>query len=657
MTLDGGAHSADSAGDVFRIATNASFLLSQSTTVRNFETFDNLGTLRESTLNMGDGGQTFINRGTIAADTTINMGGGDDTFQVEGSSATFTGTVTLDGGAHSADSDGDVFRIATDASFLLSQSTTVRNFETFDNLGTLRDGTLNMGDGGQTFINRGTIAADTTINMGGGDDTFQVEGSSATFTGTVTLNGGAHSADSAGDVFRIATDASFLLSESITIRNFETFDNLGTLRGGTLNTGDGGQTFINRGTIAADTTINMGAGDDTFLEESSNTLNGILNMGAGMDTLTVRGQIGNPDSREETFVIPTIINMGEGADTVNIETGSRLFAVIDGGTGDDRVNIRGGTLSGVIDSNTDDDTLTITGAPEFIDITILGFEVQPSSLTDVLTDITIRNFIARDDQGNIQSVQVLNQRSCSRLSSNNQRLCEGLFKSLPSSGDESALSARERAWKDGVVEVNEDYILRQEEDARFDGRISPEWSNAAIDTGMFLVDHTRRQTQDRIFGSILSHQVQEDENIQLWSSFSRSNLDVRDVNLPYESQMTAGLLGINFYPEGQNIGVGAVVGRTNTDIEYDDVSFSTSVSSDLFGLSFMVYNQKQWSMTFGGGFGNMDISGNLRNGSLNVDGDYSYIYGEMMMNYEIRDGWWLTPSGVLQYSRVSLEGF
>ena len=38
-----------------------------------------------------------------------------------------------------------------------------------------------MGDGGQTFINRGTIAADTTINMGGGDDTFQVEGSSATF--------------------------------------------------------------------------------------------------------------------------------------------------------------------------------------------------------------------------------------------------------------------------------------------------------------------------------------------------------------------------------------------------------------------------------------------------------------------------------------------
>ena len=103
-------------------------------------------------------------------------------------------------------------------------------------------------------------------------------------------------------------------------------------------------------------------------------------MGSGMDTLTVRDQIGNPDSREETFVIPTIINMGEAADTVNIETVSQLLATIDLGTGNDRLHIPGSTFSRVIDGNTGDDTLTITGAPEFIDITILGFEVQPSYL-------------------------------------------------------------------------------------------------------------------------------------------------------------------------------------------------------------------------------------------------------------------------------------
>ena len=44
-------------------------------------------------------------------------------------------------------------------------ATMVNGFEMFFNEGSL-SGTLDTGDGGQTFINRGTIAADTTINMG-----------------------------------------------------------------------------------------------------------------------------------------------------------------------------------------------------------------------------------------------------------------------------------------------------------------------------------------------------------------------------------------------------------------------------------------------------------------------------------------------------------
>lgn len=125
----------------------------------------------------------------------------------------------------------------------------------------------------------------------------------------------------------------------------------GTLGGGTVNMGDGDDTFnISTGNSSIPNnhpkttlhgTINMGAGDDTVnLNGTSNSSSVIIDLGSGTDTVTVYG----PATAGYTGDATTVgkITSSSGTNTINVEEGATLNGQIDL-TGNNTINVKEGS--------------------------------------------------------------------------------------------------------------------------------------------------------------------------------------------------------------------------------------------------------------------------------------------------------------------------
>ncbi|WP_445217126.1 beta strand repeat-containing protein [Bradyrhizobium sp. Pa8] len=226
-------------------------------------------------------GKTIYNEGKIEggdpARAAINILGGFD--DIITNKGNITGGIFSDGGADTLTNSGSIVAISGYA--------------------------IKLGDGADTIATTGSITG--SIDMGGGADTLTNSGSIAATSGyAINLGDGADA---------IATT--------------------GSITGG-IDMGGGADTLTNSGLIAAkfDSVIKLGDGDDTVA--NTRTITSSINMGSGNDALSNKG------------VITGDVSMGAGDDSIALFTGLRLNGLssaltgtIDGGTGNDTLNLSG----------------------------------------------------------------------------------------------------------------------------------------------------------------------------------------------------------------------------------------------------------------------------------------------------------------------------
>ena len=416
--------------------------------------------------------------------------------------------------------------------------------------------------------------------------------------------------------------------------------------------------ITNSGTLTAQGTnaLAMKTTDLNDRVENTGTITaGNVELGDGADLFI---------NHEGTIAASVTINMGDGVDTLRLLGGS-ILGSFHGGDGKD-----------ILEYNMD----TI----DLMNITYSSFELtQTFTQRDKRNQRTSQQTYLTSRENTSVMFQVIKRSPCARLSGNNERICTMLFDALPEGGNTEDLSHEELKVKDAVVEVHTDYLARGQGESRFQA-MNGEWSLGVMDTSLLLTQEHSRFIQQHVFNRLFFHQTHNARHRwSIWGMGLYEGLEDKKPYLPYGNQTVAGfvgvdferaalpydnqtqtdLVGMDFYQQGGERGmlgysIGMVLGSTSMNIGYEDVPYREEVTSQVYGGYVMMYEDRVWSITLGGGYGQMHTE-SKRGGGVSYDGEYGYIYGQGMMNLALakEQGFWLTPGVNVQYSTVSQENF
>ncbi|HWU69993.1 MAG TPA: autotransporter outer membrane beta-barrel domain-containing protein, partial [Pseudoxanthomonas sp.] len=376
------------------------------------DTLDVVGTLDTGggAFALGDGDDSFVvHDGTVVVGT-VDGGAGLDTrvydinatadlgalVNFEGVTKTGTGTLNINGPAatelQSVDVLGGTLNIGPDGSVVATAGGTL---DTVVGSGaTLNvDGSFGCGDGDDSLSVSGTVSGSGTVDLCGGEDTLTLNDGAVLAT---TISGGGHGS---GDTV-VLNNASALSFDGGNVVNFEKLqkDNTGeaTLTG---TQSFSGGTTVNNGvlTVAGSLeTPTVVLADDTVLNVDG-TLRGngggyaAIAGSAGANTVNVTagalmqagGDLG--DGNDVLDVAGTLdtdggtLALGAGDDMFVVHDTTAMLGTVDGGAGNDMLNVNVGTANTVplgsllgFESlgKSGDGTLQINGPSNFIDVAV-----------------------------------------------------------------------------------------------------------------------------------------------------------------------------------------------------------------------------------------------------------------------------------------------
>ncbi|MFC5569015.1 autotransporter-associated beta strand repeat-containing protein [Lysobacter yangpyeongensis] len=323
------------------------------------------------------------------------------TLNIDGPAASSFNIVHVDGGTLNVGLGGSVTAIAGG-----TLDTTVAAGATLN-----VDGSYGCGDGNDTLDVAGTVSGSGTIDLCGGEDTLTLNDGA---TLAAVISGGTHGA---GDTV-VLNNAGALSFDAANTVNFEFLqkDNIGeaTLTGTTSFTGG---TAVNGGALTvagALSTPTVALADDTVLNVAG-TLQGdaggyaSITGSSGTNTVNVAdgallqasGDLGGGDDVVDVAgTLDTgggIFDLGAGDDTFVVHDSTVMLGVVDGGAGNDLLNVdvSGGNLVPLGSmlgfeslGKSGDGTLQINGPSTFIDVDLTGGRLEISGTGSVAAQNT-----------------------------------------------------------------------------------------------------------------------------------------------------------------------------------------------------------------------------------------------------------------------------
>ena len=377
---------------------------------------ENYGTITGDVF-LGDGDDTFLHRASATLTGTVDGGNGIDSLIVD---ATGGGTVRASQfvnferfsqigngavdyvGAFNTETigvSGGTITVAAGDTLSSTGGTTITGSdgaETVDNAGTIA-GSVDLGAGNDTYVDRADSRILGTLDGGAGIDTYRValsgdrsgigarsgfEQLAVTGTGTLALT-----LDQRFDTVALAGTGLVLTLNGNTVGAVTGSDAAETLSVD----GDiarvalgGGNDTLALGTAIASGSYAGGAGSDTlrFTADAPVTLagnaSGFETIALTGNALTVTGTLG---AGGETATL------GNGAQTLTLANGGTIAGTIDLGAGNDSFSLApGGTLGGTVAGGAGDDLATVTLAGDrTLAASLTGFETLATTGTGTLT--------------------------------------------------------------------------------------------------------------------------------------------------------------------------------------------------------------------------------------------------------------------------------
>ncbi|WP_230979579.1 autotransporter outer membrane beta-barrel domain-containing protein [Steroidobacter gossypii] len=347
-----------------------------------------------------DGGAGFDTR-TYDIDTTANVGAlvnfegvtkaGTGVLNIMGPAATSLGAVDVLGGTLNIAAAGSVVALLGGTlDTLVGAGATLHV-----------DGSYGCGNGNDTMRVSGTVSGSGVVDLCGGEDTLTLSDGAVLAT---TISGGAHGS---GDTVALDISSTYNFDDSATI-DFENLvkQNIGNatligtqnwsqvdIAGGTLTVSDVLETPVV--TLADDTTLTVSgtlhasgagyaiisgsAGVNTVTVSAGATLRASGDLGDGADMLDVAGSL---DTNGGVF------SLGAGDDTFMVHDGTAVLGTVDGGLGNDLLNVEVGAgntvpLASMLGfeslGKSGLGTLQITGPSTFIDVDVTAGLLQVSA--------------------------------------------------------------------------------------------------------------------------------------------------------------------------------------------------------------------------------------------------------------------------------------
>jgi fibronectin-binding autotransporter adhesin len=345
-----------------------------------------------------DGGAGLDTR-TYDINTTANLGAlvnfegvtktGTGTLNITGPGATDLQQVQVLGGILNVGPSGNVVAMAGSTLDTVVAAGATLNV----------DGSYGCGDGADTMTVAGTVSGSGTIDLCGGDDTLTLKDGAVL---AATISGGGHDA---GDTVVLDNAGALSFDASRTV-NFEflrkTNTGEATLTG---NQAFSGGTSVEQGTLSVTGALQTPAvalSDDTVLHVAG-TLQGMaggtaaLAGSAGVNTVTVdagatlraSGDLGaGDDVLDLAGTLDTgggVLSLGDGSDMFVVHDTTAMVGTVDGGAGNDMLNVNVGTghvvpLGGMLGfeslGKSGEGTLQINGPSTFIDVAVTGGLLQ-----------------------------------------------------------------------------------------------------------------------------------------------------------------------------------------------------------------------------------------------------------------------------------------
>lgn len=336
--------------DLVQTLTNAGTINGNVSLGVQNDIFTNKGTLNGN-LDLGDGDDLFVHAWNATLTGTADGGAGTDTFvfDLTGSGTDYVLDLSIHAQLvnfeileiHGASSGGDIVGSDDDGEINLSGelgSVTLGSGNNTGNLDAHFTGTVDLGEGQNTFTITPGAKLDAGLQAGSGSDTITNQGEIA---GGVNLGGGQNEFTNAAG---------------------------GMITGG-VQAGVDGDTITNQGTITGG--VDLGDGDNTFTNMAGGTITDGVVAGTGNDQLTNQGLIegdvyldGNPGTvAPQAFALmaaPAAVGPAtEGNDSFVNE--DRITGSVFMGGGDDRL-VHSGTIEGAVDMGDGNDTLELKGA-------------------------------------------------------------------------------------------------------------------------------------------------------------------------------------------------------------------------------------------------------------------------------------------------------
>ncbi|MEH3124186.1 MAG: autotransporter outer membrane beta-barrel domain-containing protein [Sphingomonas phyllosphaerae] len=378
---------------------------------------ENYGTITGDVF-LGDGDDTFLHRVSATLTGTVDGGNGIDSLIVD---ATGGGTVRASQfvnferfsqigngavdyvGAFNTDTigvSGGTITVAAGDTLSSTGGTTITGSdgaETVDNAGTIA-GSVDLGAGNDTYVDRAGSRILGTLDGGAGVDTYRV-----------ALSGDRSGIGARTGFEQLAVTGTGTLALTLDQR----FDNVALAGTGLALTLNGNNVGAVTGSDAAETLsvtdgdlarVALGGGNDTLVLPVT-TATGSYDGGAGSDTLrfaanapvTLAGNArgfetialaGNALTVTGTLgATGDVATLGDGAQTLTLADGGTIAGTIDLGAGNDRFSLApGGTLAGVVAGGDGDDLATVTLAGDrTLGASLTGFETLESNGTGTLT--------------------------------------------------------------------------------------------------------------------------------------------------------------------------------------------------------------------------------------------------------------------------------
>lgn len=379
--------------------------------------FENYGRI-EGDVSLGAGDDTFLHRASATLIGTVDAGAGDDSLIID---ATGGGTIRADNflnferfsqigagavdyvGAfrsETIDVSGGTLTVAAGQTLSSAGATTITGSdagETVDNAGTI-DGSVALGAGNDTFVERSGSSVTGGVDGGTGADRYDVvlsgdrtgigartgfEQLAVTGSGrlSLTLDQDFESVALAGTALELTADGHAIGA----VAGSDAADMLGTDRDIAQVVLGGGNDMLALGIARAAGRYVGGAGSDTLRFTAAGpialagTASGFEQVALAGDTLTVTGTLGAAGDSAD---------FGAGDQRLVLGDGGTLAGTIDLGAGNDGFRLLpGGTIAGRVLGGAGDDmaTIVLSGARTLDGAVLSGFETLASEGNGTLT--------------------------------------------------------------------------------------------------------------------------------------------------------------------------------------------------------------------------------------------------------------------------------